>query len=154
LDWEWKPRAARLAFRSRHAPIALSEEEEALLVFAACGITGHALLDLTFGSGLGGSIGARSMGRTIASGDAIQTVGMVLTNDEATYLIKRPQDLTSAEISHLLGLARQKNFVESYRRMRTRIRDGRTAPPWRLSSISTSIGGRCTGGNELPPADQ
>jgi hypothetical protein len=118
-----------LAFRSRHAPVALSEEEEALLVFAACGITGHALLDLTFGSGLGGSIVARSMGRTIASGDAIQTVGMVLTNDEATYLIKRPQDLTSAEISHLLGLARQKSFVEIYRRMRTRIRDGRTAPP-------------------------
>jgi hypothetical protein len=73
-----------LAFRSRHSPVALSEEEEALLVFAACGITGHALLDLTFGSGLGGSIVARSKGRTIASGDAIQTDGMVLTNARRT----------------------------------------------------------------------
>ena len=148
MDWQWKRRAGRSRFGSRHAPVALTEEEEALLVFAACGITGHALLDLTFGSGLGGSIVARTMGRTIASGDAIQTVAMVLANDEATYLIKRLQDLAPGEISGLLDLARQKSFVEIYRRMQAKVRDGRTAPP--LFNINVNQWSMYRPGTSLP----
>src|SRR5262247_1055009 len=63
-----------LAFQSRHAPFPLTEEEEACLAFAAAGVTGRALLDLSFADGEGGAIVARALGRTIASGDAIQTV--------------------------------------------------------------------------------
>lgn len=118
-----------LAFHSQHAPVPLTEEEEALLVFAAAGITGHALLDLNFAPGEGGAIVARSLGRTIASGDAIQTVSLIVTNDEAVYLIKRPQDFPASEIPQLIEGARQGNYTELYRQSRSKIKNGRAAPP-------------------------
>ena len=37
-----------LAFTSRQEPLPLTEEEEATLAFAACGITGYALADLIY----------------------------------------------------------------------------------------------------------
>jgi hypothetical protein len=118
-----------LAYQSRRAPRPLSEEEEAMLVFAACGITGHALLDLCFTPDEGGAIVARSIGRTIASGDAIQTVSLVVTNDQATYLIKRPQDFASGTCSELIDLGGKMEFTELYRRSRVQIQTGRCAPP-------------------------
>jgi hypothetical protein len=121
--------AGPLAFQSRQAPLPLGEAEEAMLVFAASGITGHALLDLCFTPGEGGSIVARSIGRTVASGDAIQTVSLVVTNDEATYLIKRPQDFDSGAIADLIDLSDKREFVDLYRRSRVRLKDGRAAPP-------------------------
>ena len=124
-----KMESGPLAFQSRHAPIPLTEEEEALLVFAASGVTGHALLDLPFVESEGGAIVARSVGRTVASGDAIQAVSLVVTNDEATYLIKRPQDFDPAEIPELIELADKREFVQLYRRSRVKIKDGRAAPP-------------------------
>jgi hypothetical protein len=48
-----------LAYHSRHQPLPLTEEEEALLVFAGSGMTGYALLDLPFAEGQGGAIVAR-----------------------------------------------------------------------------------------------
>ncbi|MBM4260624.1 MAG: hypothetical protein FJ145_04185 [Deltaproteobacteria bacterium] len=118
-----------LAFHSQHAPLPLTEEEEALLVFAAAGITGHALLDLNFDAAQGGAIVARSLGRTIASGDAIQTVSLVVTNDDATYVIKRPQDFLPSAIPQLIDAAHQGNYTELYRQSRIKIKHGRAAPP-------------------------
>src|SRR4030095_11627010 len=118
-----------LAFQSRHAPFPLTEEEEAYLSFAASGITGYALLDLSFAEEQGGAIVARSLGRTMASGDAIQTVSLAVINDEATYLIKRPHDFPFGEIATLIDGVHRKDFVETYRRMRIKIKDGRAAPP-------------------------
>ena len=118
-----------LAFQSRHAPVPLTEEEEACLTFAATGITGYALLDLSFTEEQGGAIVARSLGRTIASGDAIQNVSLAVINDEATYLIKRPQDFPADEVAGLIDGVNRKDFVETYRRMRIKIKDGRAAPP-------------------------
>src|SRR5712671_3382923 len=63
-----------LAFQSRHSSVPLSEAEEAALVFAACGVTGHALADLCYARGEGGNIMAGLVARTIASGDGLQTV--------------------------------------------------------------------------------
>jgi hypothetical protein len=40
-----------LSYRSKLAPQRLSEEEEAILAFAACGITGHALAELPYRAG-------------------------------------------------------------------------------------------------------
>lgn len=40
--------AGPLAYESKHPPQPLTEDEEAALVFAACGITGHALADLAY----------------------------------------------------------------------------------------------------------
>src|SRR5262245_34556766 len=72
-----------LAYQSRHKPTPLTEDEEAALVFAACGITGHALADLCYARGGGGAIMAGLVARTIASGDGLQTVGLVVINDQA-----------------------------------------------------------------------
>jgi hypothetical protein len=118
-----------LVCSSRHAPYPLSEDEEAALIFAACGITGYALADLPFAQGEGGTIMAGLLGRTVASGDAIQTVALIVTNDEATYLIKRPQDFIEAEIPALIRLAENGEWVELYRRSRIKIKNGRAAPP-------------------------
>ena len=118
-----------LAFTSQHAPTPLSEEEEALLVFAASGINGYALRDLEFGETRGGAMMAGAVSRTASSPDAINCVSLFVTNDEATYLIKRPQDFTPAEVPDLLEMAQKGAWVELYRRMRVKVKDGRAAPP-------------------------
>ena len=37
------------AYESHHEPLPLTETEEAALAFAACGVTGYALADLSYG---------------------------------------------------------------------------------------------------------
>jgi len=118
-----------LAFESRHQPTPLTEAEEAALVFAACGITGYALADLCYTQSGGGNIMAGLVARTIASGDALQTVALVVTNDEATYLIRRPRELPAKEIPELIELGRRGAFSELYRRYRVKIKDGRASTP-------------------------
>jgi hypothetical protein len=118
-----------LAFQSRHPGVPLTEEEEAHLAFAACGITGFALADLIYERGQGGTIMSGLVGRTIPSGDAIHTVALILMNPEATYYLKRPQDFASAEVADLIRLAEQEQYVELYRRHRVKIRDGRATAP-------------------------
>jgi hypothetical protein len=118
-----------LAYQSPTPGIPLAEEEEALLAFAACGVTGFALADLAYDRGAGGTMMAGFLGRTIPSGDAIHGAALIVMNPEATYYLKRPQDFARAEVSQLVGLAEQGAYVELYRRSRVKIRDGRTAPP-------------------------
>ncbi len=76
--------AGPLAYESRRAPVPLTEAEESALVFAACGLTGHALADLTYAQGGGGNIMGGLWARTIASGDGLQTVALIVTNDTGT----------------------------------------------------------------------
>lgn len=121
--------AGPLAYESRCKPRPLSEKEEANLVFAAAGITGHALSDLSLGPDQGGNIMVGLVGRTIASGDGIQSVSLAVTNDEATYLIKRPQEMPSEDIPALIELARQQRLEEMYRRQRVKLKSARSAPP-------------------------
>ncbi len=118
-----------LAYESRHKPRPLTEEEEAALVFAACGITGHALADLCYAKDGGGSIMAGLVARTIASGDGLQTVSLVVTNDNATYLIRKPRELPAGEIPELIQLGHRGEFGELYRRCRVKIKDGRATTP-------------------------
>lgn len=118
-----------LAFSSARSPFPLDEKEEAALVYAACGITGYAAADLVYEAGQGGAMMAGLVGRTVGSPDAVQGVALAVTNDEATYLIRRPHDFPAHEISQLLELARAADFVELYRRTRVKISDGRSAPP-------------------------
>jgi hypothetical protein len=117
------------AYESRHEPLPLTETEEAALAFAACGVTGYALADLSYGRGQGGGMLAGLLGRAVASPDAINTVSVFVTNDEATYLLRRPQDFAPDEIPTLVELARRGKLVELYRRSRIKISDGRAAPP-------------------------
>jgi hypothetical protein len=106
----------------------LDEEEEALLAFAACGVTGYALADLAYERGQGGTMMAGFLGRTIPSGDALHAAALIVMNEEATYYLKRPQDFAPGEVGELARLAERGDWVELYRRSRVKIRDGRAAP--------------------------
>jgi len=116
-------------YSSPHKPIPLTEDEEAALAFAACGVTGYALADLSYGAGQGGSMLAGRLGRTVASPDAIHAVAIVVSNDRGTWLLKRPQDFAAAEFSELEKLAREGSLTELYRRTRVQLSDRRAAPP-------------------------
>src|SRR5438034_9989930 len=107
--------AGPFQYSSPHPPLPLTEDEEAALAFAACGVTGYALADLSYGPGEGGSMLAGRRGRTVASADAVNTGAVVVTNDQATYLLKRPQDFTSAEFPEIVKLAGEGALVELYR---------------------------------------
>lgn len=118
-----------LAFESRKPAVPLTEDEEALLAFAACGVTGPALADLVYTPNGGGTIMAGLLGRTIASGDAINTASIFVINDGGTYLLKRPQDFAPEEIPELASKAADGAFSELYRRSRVKVAEGRVAPP-------------------------
>jgi hypothetical protein len=121
--------AGPLQYASRHSPIPLTEDEEALLAFAACGVTGYALADLSYGADAGGSMLASRLGRTAPSADAVNTTALVVSNDQGTWLVRRPQDFASGEFPELVELARKGAFTELYRRSRIQLFDRRIAPP-------------------------
>jgi hypothetical protein len=101
-----------LAFRSQHPPNPLSEEQEAALAFAACGVTGYALAELPYGRSAtpessGGNIMTHFIGRTIASGDAMHDCAVFVLNDSGTWMLRRPQDYPRREIPELIQAARK-----------------------------------------------
>ncbi len=116
-------------YTSSHAPVPLTKDEEAALAFAACGVTGYALADLSYGVGQGGSMLAGRLGRTVASPDAVNAVAVLVTNDRGTWLLKRPQDFAAAEFLELVRLARNGALTDLYERARIQLSDSRTAPP-------------------------
>lgn len=116
-------------YKSPHEPVPLTEEEEAALAFAACGITGYALADLSYGAGQGGSMLVGRLGRTIASPDAVNAVSVLVTNDSGTWLLKRPQDFAPTEFAELIRLAKEGALTDLYKRVRVQLSDRRTAPP-------------------------
>ena len=116
-------------FESDRAPVPLTEDERAMLAFAACGITGPALNDLSLGVAEGGGMMAGIFGRTVGSVDAVNTVSLFVTDDDGTYLLRRPHELGSDEIRALVGLAHEGNYVDAYRRSRVRLHDGRARGP-------------------------
>jgi len=120
--------AGPFEYTSPHKPVPLTEDEEAALAFAACGITGYALADLSYGAGEGGSMLVSRLGRTVASPDAVNAVAVVVTNDRGTWLLKRPQDFAPAEFGDLVRLAQQGALTDLYRSARIQLSDRRTAP--------------------------
>lgn len=121
--------AGPFRYTSPHRPVPLTEDEEAALAFAACGVTGYALADLSYGNGEGGSMLAGRLGRTIASPDAVNAVSVLVTNDRGTWLMKRPQDFSPAEFVELVALAQKGGLVDLYHRARVQLSDRRMAPP-------------------------
>lgn len=118
-----------LAFTSRFPTKPLTEDEEATLAFAAAGITGPALADLCYAPGQGGNIMNGFMGRTIASGDGIQSVALFVINDRGTWLVRRPRELPAPELPELIRLGREHRFTEAYQRSRVQVKPERAAPP-------------------------
>jgi hypothetical protein len=121
--------AGPLAFMSRHPASRLSDDEEAALAFAASGITGHALADLCYTPGQGGSIMNGFVGRTVGSGDGIQAVALFVVNDRGAWLVKRPRDFTVQTLEELIKLGQARAFTEVYQRTRVLVKDTRPAPP-------------------------
>jgi hypothetical protein len=123
-----------LAYRSQQRPVPLSPLEEALLSFAAAGITGFCLAELPYQSGGekeagGGNVMAALTGRTGASADAIHGTSLFIINDEGTYMLKRPQDFPLVELDALAQLARVGDYETLYQHLRVKVRDGRTTIP-------------------------
>jgi hypothetical protein len=118
-----------LSFESQHDPVPLTEEEQAVLAFAASGITGNALNDLTMGPGRGGSMMSGLVGRTVASADAVQSVALLVTDDTGTWLVRRPQDLAAEELAEVIDLSGRGDVVGMYRLLRVRLSDRRARIP-------------------------
>ena len=121
--------AGPFQYASPREPVPLTEDEEAALAFAACGVTGYALADLSYGPNEGGSMLVGRLGRTVASPDAVNAVAVLVTNDRGTWLLKRPQDFTAGEFSELVRLARNGALTDLYKRARIQLSDKRAAPP-------------------------
>lgn len=123
-----------LSYASARPPQPLSLAEEAALAFAACGITGYALAELPYQTGVdaasgSGNIITHFVGRTVGSGDAIHTVALFVINDDGVWLLKRPQDHPRETIAELIQMARDHRLVELYERNRIRIAERRLDVP-------------------------
>jgi hypothetical protein len=118
-----------LAFASKHDPHPLSEDETAALAFAACGVTGYALGELVYEEGKGGTMMGGFLGRTVGSADAVCAVSVVVSADDATWLLKRPQDFDRADIPELVELTRTGQLTELFKKSRVKLADKRLAPP-------------------------
>jgi hypothetical protein len=123
-----------LAYQSMQLPQPLSLEEEALLAFAACGVTGYALAELPYQTGdqpeaSSGNIMTHFVGRTVPSGDALHDCAVFVLNDQGVWMLRRPQDFPRSEIAGLVEAARQRRFVELYEKSRLRVANRRVNPP-------------------------
>jgi hypothetical protein len=123
-----------LTYQSTRPPQALSLEEEALLAFAACGVTGYALAELPYQTGDqpdagSGNIMTHFVGRTVPSGDAMHDCAVFVLNDQGTWLLRRPQEFPRAEIPNLVQAAHAHRFVELYQKSRVQIADHRADLP-------------------------
>jgi hypothetical protein len=126
-----------LMFDGRNVPPEpLNEEEEALLAFAAAGITGYALGDLPYPgetslrtTNQGTTILGQLIGRTAPSGDALNSVLVFIMNDEGTWVMRRPQDLKDEELKASAKLVHAGQFVEAYRLLRRKVLDHRVTVP-------------------------
>ena len=121
--------AGPFKYKSAYPPHPLSEEEEAMLVFSAAGLSGFALADLSFGKGEGGSMLAGMAGRVVASADSIDNASLFVINDDGAYFIRRPQNLSPEERLNLIELAQANEWVHIYRQLRVRIADQRIEIP-------------------------
>jgi hypothetical protein len=129
-----------LSFASEQRPQPLSLEEEAVLAFAACGVTGYGLAELPFQNGEepetgGGNILIHFIGRTVASGDAVHAVALFVLNDDGVWLLRRPQDYPRGEIPSLVEAARAHEFVALYEKSRVRLADRRLDVPRTLPYV-------------------
>ena len=123
-----------LAYASRHEPQPLSLLEEAILAFAAAGLSGFCLGELPYAPGErpesgGGNIMVSLVGRTIASADAVHGTALLMLNDEGSYLIRGPQGLPESELSALNQLAQNRQIEALFQRMRVRLHDRRVEIP-------------------------
>ncbi|MGQ0722471.1 MAG: hypothetical protein ACT4PE_12995 [Candidatus Eiseniibacteriota bacterium] len=129
-----------LSFESTLRAEPLTPDEEAALVFAACGITGWALAELPYERGTedesgSGNIMAQLVGRTVPSPDALHDVVLFVLNDGGAWMIRRPQDFPRAELPALIAAARAGELTSLYEKSRVRIADVRPDVPRELPYV-------------------
>ena len=123
-----------LSYTSEATSVPLSLEEQAVLAFAATGVTGYVNAELPYEPAAGpetggGQVMMSMVGRTQSSADAVATATLFVMSDDGTYLLPRPQDLAADEFDALVTLGRERRYREAYERMRVRLSDRRTEIP-------------------------
>ncbi|MBV9489316.1 MAG: hypothetical protein JO069_06270 [Verrucomicrobia bacterium] len=123
-----------LSYQSKRPPAPLTEDEEAALAFAACGVTGYALAELPYQNGAeresgGGNIMTHFIGRTAPSGDAMHDCAVFVINDTGAWMLKRPQDYPREEIPQLVRDAHERRLLDLYHKARVPIADRRLDVP-------------------------
>lgn len=126
--------SAPLAFASQRPATPLTREQEAVLAFAANGVTGYATAELPYQDEDGGPFGGGNVilhfvARTVASGDNAHPLSLVVINDDGAWLLRRPQDYAQDEMPDLIAAARRHEFVALYERSRLRLSHGRVDVP-------------------------
>ncbi len=118
-----------LAYKSPLKPTPLTLQEEAVIAMSAVGITGiaNAELPLHKGPDGNGNVLVNMVARAIPSADATHSVSLVVINDEGAWFIKRPQNMSEAELKEVLALKDQGRIVDMYEKMRVKITDKRPA---------------------------
>ena len=123
-----------LEYQSTQEPKPLTLHEEAVLAFAACGITGPPTAEIPYTTGNDfeagtGNVLTQLVGRTVGSADAIHTVILFVINDQGAWMLKRPQDYPRPDVAGLAAAARDHRFTELYQKSRVRIADRRIDIP-------------------------
>jgi hypothetical protein len=130
-----------LQYASKLPPEPLTADEEAAIVFAGAGFTGHALAELPFSHGAKddesgcGNIMSHLFGRTMISGDAVHASTLFVMNDEGTWMVRRPQDFSSAEVLELIALGRARRFLDFYHAARVKVASTRAAVPRQVPDV-------------------
>ena len=118
-----------LRFKSRRAPLPLSDFEEALLVAAGVGVTGAPLWDMgrppAFRTGPGRTYASTSRGRRTA---------LFFTNDQGVYVID-PSKVTNTKVREAATPNEREKILSLYREHRKEVRPGRLAIPRRVPPL-------------------
>jgi hypothetical protein len=130
-------RGGGFTFASEAKPVPLTLDEEAILAFAAAGVTGYVNGELPYEPGAGpetggGQVMMSMVGRTQSSADAVATATLFLMRDDGTFMLPRPQDLAPDDFDVLVRLGRERRFTEAYERLRIRLSDHRAEIPREL----------------------
>jgi len=118
-------RSGHFSFSSKHAPQPLNPLEEAMLI-ATTGITGLAFVDNPYqtesGRPLLGTPLLEVRGRSAGSPDNAQSTYFLMWNDDATYLLKRPEERIPAP--HVETMTPD-DLVAYVQHFKIKIKDGR-----------------------------
>lgn len=125
-----------LAYKSRHAPVPLSELEEAMLVWTGLGIKNINLSD--FPPHVGLDLEMQFTSKTIPALGDVHRTELFYTNDEGLYMIKmhdkRPEDFEGLE--KMSRRERTDRMLELFRESRIRLSDGRADLPSKPPGIA------------------
>ncbi len=119
-------------YKSEYDPIPLSEEEEALLVWAATGLTGMALAEISEAGSM-----VQWTGRSYPSPCNVHATELFYTNDDGLYLAKI-RDTVADDVSLFEGLTEEESFervIDLFNENKIKLEDGRGDLPDRMPAL-------------------